>query len=198
MYQNNPYKCRTGEVRLSYVNLVTPKANPNAGADAQPKYSATLLIPKTDTRTVNDINTAIKAAYEQGVQSKWKGARPQMKHATLADGDGLRENGEPFGDECKGHYVVTARTTRKPGVVDMSLAPLDPSDIYSGMYAQVTINFYPYDASGSRGVGCALGNVLKTRDGEPLGGGASAEADFADLADAANAPFVDPITGMPI
>ena len=35
--------------------------------------------------------------------------------------------------------------------------------------------------SGSKGVGCGLGNVMKTRDGEPLSGGASAASDFCLL-----------------
>lgn len=42
------------------------------------------------------------------------------------------------------------------------------------MYARVTVNFFPYDASGNRGVGFGLGNVCKTRDGEPLGSRANA------------------------
>ena len=47
------------------------------------------------------------------------------------------------------------------------------------MYARVTVNFFPYDNAGSKGVACGLGNVMKTRDGEPLSGGASAASDFA-------------------
>lgn len=53
-------------------------------------------------------------------------------------------------------------------------ADLLPTDVYSGMYACVTVNFFPYDASGNRGVGCGLGNVCKSRDGEPLGSRANA------------------------
>ena len=47
MYNNVPTKVLTGEVRLSYVNLVAPRAN-NSDPNATPKYSVTLLIPKTD------------------------------------------------------------------------------------------------------------------------------------------------------
>ena len=45
MYQNDPMKVLTGEVRLSYANLTTPRAAQQGG---EPKYSVTLLIPKTD------------------------------------------------------------------------------------------------------------------------------------------------------
>ena len=48
MYQNDPMKVLTGEVRLSYANLTTPRAAQQGG---EPKYSVTLLIPKTDVAT---------------------------------------------------------------------------------------------------------------------------------------------------
>ena len=101
----------------------------------------------------------------------------------MHDGDGLRPSGLPFGDECKGCFVLTASTKNKPQVVgiDNLDCELAPSDIYSGMYARVTINFFAYDTAGSKGVGCGLGNVLKTRDGEALAGGASAASDFEGL-----------------
>lgn len=47
MYQNDPQRVLTGEVRLSYVNLVTPRP-PKDNPQGTPKYSVTLLIPKTD------------------------------------------------------------------------------------------------------------------------------------------------------
>ena len=179
MYQNIATKVLTGEVRLSYVNLTTPRAPQQGG---EPKYSVTLLIPKTDAATIANINASIKAAYEDGVSKKWGGAHPTPKQI-VHDGDGLRPSGLPFGDECKGHWVLTASTKNKPQVVgiDNLDCELAPSDIYSGMYARVTINFFAYDTAGSKGVGCGLGNVLKTRDGEALAGGASAASDFEGL-----------------
>lgn len=215
MYQNIATKVLTGEVRLSYANLTTPKV-PQQGGD--PKYSVTLLIPKTDTATIADINASIKEAYEDGVSKKWGGAHPTPR-AIVHDGDGLRDNGLPYGDECKGCWVLTASTKNKPQVVgiDNINCELAPSDVYSGMYARVTINFFAYDNSGSKGVGCGLGNVLKTRDGEPLAGGASAASDFDGIgqsfatqpgipgyqqppaapAQPSGNPAINPITGMP-
>ena len=96
---------------------------------------------------------------------------------------GVRQSGVPFGDECKGHWVITASTKNKPQVVgiDNINCELAPSDIYSGMYGRVTIRFFGYSNSGNKGIGCGLGNVLKTRDGEPLSGQASAASDFAGI-----------------
>ena len=219
MYQNIATKVLTGEVRLSYANLTTPQTPLQGG---EPKYSVTLLIPKTDTATVADINASMQAAYNDGVSKKWGGARPTPR-AILHDGDGLRQSGSPYGDECKGHWVLTASSINKPQVVgiDNIACELAPTDIYSGMFARVTINFYAYDTAGGKGVACGLGNVMKTRDGEPLSGGASAAADFEGIGQsftavpqqpaqtyqpqftampqqpAQNRPAVNPITGQP-
>lgn len=201
MYQNTATKCLTGEARLSYVHLCEPHGN----GDGEPKYSCTLLIPKSDKATYDDLMSALNAAYEKGVQDHWKGSRPQMRYPVIYDGDGVRSSGEPFGPECRGHWVITASSKQKPQTVHISnvRVALAPTDIYSGMYARVTVNFFPYNHKGNRGVGCGLGNVCKTRDGEPLGRTA-AETDFADLEQAAPqtgayaAPAVNPITGKPM
>lgn len=185
MYQNDAMKVLTGEVRLSYVHLTSPYANPNQ-ANAEAKYSVTILIPKTDMATKADIDNAIAAAANEAVNSKWNGVRPPVLNVPVHDGDGVRQDGTPYGDECKGCWVMTASTKNKPQVVDQSNinCELAPQDIYSGMYARVTVRFFGYLNSGHKGVGCGLGNVMKTRDGEPLAGGASASADFAGVGQA--------------
>lgn len=182
MYQNIPTKVLTSEVRLSYAHLTEPYANPSQ-PNSKPKYSATLLIPKTDTAVKADIDQSMAAAYEAAVQEKWKGARPKLRSPLIYDGDGVRNDGTPFGPECKGCWVITASSYREPEVVDISNINnrLDPRDIYSGMYARVTLNFFAFDTNGNKGIGCGLGNVLKTRDGEPLSGGASAASDFEGI-----------------
>ena len=180
MYQNNPLRVATGEVRISYAHLNEPYANPMSTGQT-PKYSATLLIPKTDLKTKAEIDSAIKAAYEKGVKDKWKGARPHMNSPLIHDGDGLRTNGTPFGPECKGCWVITASTGKKPWVCHFSNvnAQLPEQEVYSGMYAVVTLSFY--NPSQGNPVACSLDNVYKTKDGEPLSGGPSAQSDAAGL-----------------
>jgi len=193
MYQNDAMKVLTGKVRLSYAALTTPRA-PQQGGD--PKYSVTLLIPKTDVATKADIDAAIMAAAQDGVDKAWKGVRPPVLKVPIHDGDGVRDSGEPFGDECKGHWVMTASSKQKPQVVDLSLSEItNASDIYSGMYARVTIRFFAYANSGNKGIGCGLNNVLKVEDGEPLSGHADAASDFAGLAQQPVAP--GPAYGYP-
>lgn len=202
MYQNDPMKVLTGECRLSYCNLTTPRAAQQGG---EPKYSVTLLIPKTDVATKADIDAAIQAAANEALSKVWNGARPPQLRVPIYDGDGVRPSGVPFGDECKGHWVMTASTKNKPQVVgiDNINCELAPSDIYSGMYARVTIRFFGYSNSGNKGIGCGLGNVMKTRDGEALAGSASASVDFAGVgaapaaAPAYQPPAPDPAAATP-
>ena len=168
MYNNDAQRCLTGEVRLSYVSLDKPRQPQGGVGDA--KYSATLLIPKTDTATIADFRSAIQAAAQIGAGTLWGGIIPPNLDSIIHDGDGVRPSGIPFGDECHGCWVITASTKNKPQVVgqDNINVELAPQDIYSGMYARVTVRFYPFNTAGKRGVGCGLGNVMKTRDGEPL------------------------------
>lgn len=189
MYNNVPTKVLTGEVRLSYVNLVAPRVN-RTDPNGTPKYSVTLLIPKTDAAVYQNILQSIEAAAVDAQNKLWGGVRPPVMPVPIHDGDGVRDNGTPYGPECKGCWVITASTKNKPQVVHQSDINTDllPQDIYSGMYARVTINFFGYNTAGKRGIGCGLGNVMKTRDGEPLAGGASAAADFAGIGQAVGAP----------
>lgn len=169
----------TGKVRLSYVHVFTPYSS-QAGAD--PKYSVTILLPKSDVATKQKIDMAINAAIQEGVASKWNGVRPPMLSTPIYDGDGVRpSDGMPFADECKGHWVFTASSKQAPQVVDLGINPiLNQSEVYSGMYGRVSVRFFPYSSNGKKGIGCGLGNVQKVEDGEPLGGRTTAAADFTD------------------
>lgn len=170
----------TGEVRLSFVNLFTPRANQPG---QEPKYSTTILIPKSDTATMERIRVAIVAAIEKGKQNVWNGAAPAQPRTPIHDGDGVRPNGEAFGEECKGHWVLTASSKQQQSVVDVNLNPIiDQTEVYSGMYARVNINFFPYSNSGNKGIGAGLGPVQKLKDGEPLGGRVSPEQAFGQQA----------------
>ena len=175
---NNPTKVITGiNTRWSYVNAWEPKSI-NGGA---PKYSVSLIIPKSDTKTLEKIRTAIQAAYEEG-QSKLKGngrsvpALSALK-TPLRDGDAERPDDEAYANS----YFVNANSGTAPGIVDADRNPiLERSEVYSGVYGRASINFYAFNSNGNKGIACGLNNLQKIRDGEPLGGKSRAEDDFAE------------------
>ena len=168
----NPTKVVTGVVRLSYANVWEPKSI-NGGAE---KYSVSLIIPKADTKTLGAIQKAIDAAIEEG-RGKFGGKVPSKAtlKLPLRDGDVDRPDDEAY-TNC---YFINANSSSAPEIVDKSLNPvLNRSEVYSGVYARVSINFYAFNSNGNRGIACGLGNIQKVRDGEPLGGKTSAADDF--------------------
>lgn len=177
MKRINSTKVVTGVVRLSYANVWEPKSI-NGG---QEKYSASLIIPKSDTKTLDAIQKAVDAAIEEG-RGKFGGKLPNKKQLKLPlrDGDIDRPDDEAYADS----YFVNANSLTPPEVVDLDVNPiLTRSEIYSGVYARVSITFYAFNTNGNRGVACGLGNIQKVRDGEPLGGRTSASDDFTSEAD---------------
>ena len=113
MYQNDPAKVLTGEVRLSYVHLIEPRTS-KPGDD--PKYSVTLLIPKTDFVTKADIDASIRAAAQDAVGRVWNGAAPPQLSVPIYDGDGVCRSGEPFGEECNAELPPDAEKVQPLGV----------------------------------------------------------------------------------
>ena len=172
----------TNKVRLSYVNVFKPREDKNGRL----KYSVTLLIPKSDTETLQRINAAIQSAAQKGLDGAWGGAMPPQLPTPIHDGDGVRDSGEPYGPECKGHWVITASSNENhpPEVVDGQLNKiLDQSAVYSGCFARVNINFFPSGGGTTgfkKGVGCGLGPIQKVADGDALGGTAPSASSVFD------------------
>ena len=174
----NPTKVITGpKTRWSYANVWQPKSI-NGGA---PKFSVSLIIPKSDAKTVEAIKNAIQAAYTEG-QSKLKGNSKSVPALSaiktpLRDGDAERPDDKAYKDS----YFVNANSATAPGIVDAARNPiLDHSEVYSGVYGRASVNFYAFNSNGNRGIACGLNNLQKISDGEPLGGKIRAEDDFAD------------------
>lgn len=173
----------TNKVRLSYVHLDKPFVRNQGEAG---KYGTTILMPKSDTDAKARLDAAKQAAIQKGITDKWNGVMPPVVADPVYDGDGVRPNGEPFGPECKGHWVFTASSSSPVPVVDANQNPIiNSTEVYSGCYARVCVSFFPYNSNGKRGIGCGLEAVQKLEDGEPLGGGVS-------VADAFGAPAPQP------
>ena len=173
----NPTKVITGpETRWSYANVWDAKSI-NGGA---PKFSVSLIIPKSDTKTVEKIKAAIQAAYEEGM-SKLKGNGKSVPALSviktpLRDGDTERPDDPAYA----GCYFINANSSVAPGIVDADRQPiLERSEVYSGVYGRASISLYAFNSNGNRGIACGLNNLQKIKDGEPLGGKSRAEDDFA-------------------
>ena len=187
----HPTKVITGkDTRWSYANVWEPRASAEG---ATPKYSVSLIIPKTDTVTLAKIEAAMKAAYQEG-EFKLRGngktvpSYESIKNP-LRDGDIERPDDPAYICQnlasllslaYKNAKFINANATQAPEIVDAACNPiLVHSEVYSGVYGRASITFYVYNSNGSRGIACGLNNLQKIRDGEPLGSKATAENDFA-------------------
>lgn len=171
--QVNSTKVITGKVRFCYVNVFEPTAM-NEGDT--PKYNICVLIPKSDTATIDKIKKAIEAAKEAGKAklADKNGRIPANLKLPLRDGDKERPDDPAFED----NYFINANSMRQPSIVDRSLNPIMSRDeFYSGCYGRASINFYAFNVS-SKGIAAGLNNLQKLEDGEMLAGGSTAEEDF--------------------
>lgn len=168
-------KVVTGRVRLSYVHVWEPWSS--GGDDNEAKYSVALLIPKTDKTTINALRKAQAAALEQGKDSKFGGKVPKVWADTIHDGD--EEADLEKNPEYEGHWYMSVSSKTKPGIVDQNVQPiLDSTEVYSGCFARVSLNAFPYNTKGKKGVSFGLNHVQKLADGDFLGGRSKAEDDF--------------------
>ena len=170
-------KVVTGKVRFSFCHLFEAQESQGGG---DPKYSVTLLIPKSDKATMQKIQAAMQEARDNFCAKNGATSLPAKPTHTLHDGDGTRPSGDPFGPECKGCWVITVSSKQKPVVVDaFGNAIADPGEVYSGCYGRASINFYGYNRAGKKGLSAGLLAVQKLHDGEPFGTVGSAD-DFND------------------
>lgn len=163
-----------GPCRLSYTHVFN-RYNPD-GDQADGKYMTNVLIPKDEKETIEAINKAIAEAKKQAIVSKWGGKEPKKLDMPLRDGD------EKDDENYEGHLFVNAKSNTRPGIVDRKKVPIvDEEEVYSGVWAVVSVTFFGYDKNGNKGVACGLNNIMKFKDDEHFGGRVSAESDFGDV-----------------
>ncbi len=158
--------------RLSWLKIFEPDDPYDTGKE---KFFATILIPKNDKKNLQIINDGIKRAKEEGIKDKKKfnGETPKKLRVPIHDGDGVKENGEEYGEECKGMWVIntSCQAENPPEVIaGRDGHPARQSEVYSGCYGLVNLNLAPYNYNGNKGIGAYLNSVWKTKDGEPLAG----------------------------
>lgn len=167
-------KLTTGLVRISYANLFTPKSINGS----EPKYSVSLIIRKSDGKTVNRIKAALKQMLNDKATVDKMGGKTKGLHMPLRDGDADRDD-EAYADS----YFINANANESypPKVLDKNLNEvIDKSEVYSGCYCQAVISFFPYNSNGNKGIGCGLLAIRKIKDGEPLSGATVVDTDFSD------------------
>ena len=164
----------TKKVRFSYVHVFEPTAMEEGQTK---KYSAAILIPKTDKVTVKAIKDAIQSALELGKSKHFGGVLPKKWVNPLRDGD--EESDE---EVYAGHYFMNAKSIKRPVILGPDKELLtDKDEFYSGCYGRAVINFYAYgNGIPSKGIAAGLESAMKTEDGDNLGGGGASMNEILD------------------
>ena len=174
---------RTGKVRASFVHIFEPQSINGS----EPKYSCSLIIPKSDTATISQIKAAIEEAKQAGT-TKWGGKTPSLLKMPLRDGDVDRADDPAY----ENSYFINATSNEAPDIVDGKRKPItDPMAVYSGCYIRALVNFYPFNANGNKGIACGLQCIQFWHHGEPLNGRVRAEDAFDDLDEEDTDDFLD-------
>lgn len=174
--EKKPGKLIIGPVRLTFVSVWQKAPGVDGG---KPKYQTQCLIGKKDKDKIKQVTRAVNEAIEVGKADKWKGKVPRKADLDeiLRDGDEKDWNG------YAGHFYLSAKSDAKPGIVynDKEKTPItDEEEIYSGVWAYLSLNIYPHDVQGG-GLAVGLNNIMKVKDGEKFAGGSSAEEDFSNV-----------------
>lgn len=163
-----------GPCRLSYTHVFN-KYNPD-GPEAEGKFMTNVLIPNTEKETIEAIKKAVEEAKKQGIVNKWGGKEPKKLDMPLRDGN------EKDDENYEDHLFLNAKSNTRPGIVDKNKVPIvDEEEVYSGVWAIISVTFFAYDKNGNRGVACGLNNIMKFKDDDRFGGRVSAESDFGDV-----------------
>ena len=160
--------------RISFANIWQARSINGS----EEKYSVSCLIPKSDKETLLKLHKAIEAAKEGGKIKKWGGKIPTNLKLPLHDGDIDRPDDENYA----GHMYFNAASKDAPQIVDRKVQQItDPMECGSGDYCNVSVNMYPYAASGNKGVAAGLQNIQLLRHGPRLAGKSTAASDFEAL-----------------
>ena len=169
--EKNPANITIGPIHLSYARLWEAEAMQEGDAK---KFSTSAIIPKSDKASIAKINAAIEVAKTVGKDTKFGGKTTNLK-LPLRDGDDERGDDEAY----QKAMFFNCNSTQRPGIVDANRNPIiNKDDVYSGCYGYLNVTFYPYNFQGSKGVAVGLNHFMKTKDGEVLGGGVSADTAF--------------------
>jgi len=160
-------------MRLSFCNVFSHEIYEGKETEY---YSATILIPKSDTESVAKIQAAVDKSMEVAKLKKL----PAGAKLCFKDGD---ESDRP---EQQGHWTLKAKTKKRPTVIhnkangSENLVIAD-GVIYSGCYVNALIDasFYCYTKYG-KGISASLLGIQYAGEGESFEGARVADVNEFD------------------
>lgn len=159
----------------SYVTVLEPRPD----QQGKMKFSISVLFPKNRSKELDPLRAMALAVASEKWGTKAADILARAKYPIIKDGD-LKVDDEGRVDPVyKGMLVVSARTDRKPGVVDAKRQPVyTDQDVYSGCTVRISGGVFAYDYQGNKGVSLGLNNVQVCFLGPRIDGRKAAEEEF--------------------
>ncbi len=166
------------KIRFGFLHLAEKSA---FNEKTEPKYSAEILIEKTDKVQLAKIEAAIKTHSDDFAKGSKGGKLPKDFEVRFLDGDD-----DPEKPAYAGYMYLNAKTTNNVGVFGTEKnekglpKTIDADEIKGGDYGNASIGVYAYKAGG---IAFFLNGVQKVRDGEAMfsGGATRSGAEFAEI-----------------
>lgn len=163
-------KTVTPKGKLFFFDIDSPNTVEKHPKNQYPsdKFDVTLGFPKT-----TDLTKLSKAC---AAVAKEAFGTVENVDLPFANGD------EKSLDSMKGHTVIRAKSSKRPGLVSAAKERLVEDELDAGMWARMSVTPMSYTSGRSKGVTLILKNVQAFTELEytSLGGGGSAEDDFSD------------------
>lgn len=148
-------------------------------------WTATLLIPKSDSLAVYE-KAALEAAAAEwgGVEKATKLIKDKIIHSPFLDGDGpqgrSKKTGEPH-EGFPGHWFLRVKSGEayRPTLIDRKKLPITSRDqLYSGCYGYAVLHVFTWE-NDKKGKGLTFGIDMfqVAKDGDRLGGGGGVDVD---------------------
>lgn len=156
-------------VCMNFPVIIKPGTGPDG--EGKEKYSMTVMVPKSDTETIARIEAAVDKAIEENIGTF--GGKKSGIRRPLRDGDEKKEDYPEF----DGYMFFSCSTIHRPKVFDMEKQEIIDLEevIYSGQVINVSVLTFPYNVSGSKGIGMGLQNIQVVGGGERWFDNAGAE-----------------------
>lgn len=158
--------------RIGFPDLFTPRAFDQSKPESA-QYGVTVMIPKGDEASVAAVRSAMNAAYKD----LWKDKGPKLGPDKVC----LRDGAEKENEINHGYWLVSAKSKRRPVVVNRRREPVQESDglVYGGADANVVLRIWAMDNDFGKRLCASLEAVQVLGTGEPFG-----------------APPIDPMTAF--
>jgi len=177
-------------VRFLHPHVFTPSAPKLAqGGTADPRYKTRFFVQKTEGAKLDGLRQKIVEA----CRAEWPNVTDDELRGVLAETvlDGAVHNQRRAAKNkapdtyLQDAFICGATSQYKPGIAGPDAQPIiDPAQFYGGCYGAIEVALNPYIDQKTAKKCCSLwlNYVLKTADGEPLGGTQRAAADvFAGI-----------------